>query len=199
MLTQKQIHREVRALHQLMALPSVPQPKENLRTLAEDAADILGYNVLLHKHSVGRLTRALLKLEIEVIPMADVLAYQQKMGQPHHDLIAMIGDEVVELDDDEDDEESDDDDEVSDKAWNRTEISHYHKPVPEHVINKAVQLKRELPNVNLFIEELGDRRVKDPFMVARLGKEQFYIEVWEEPKFEGRLQHVTTTNRKERD
>lgn len=64
--------------------------------------------------------------------------------------------------------------------WERHEISQYSKPVPQFVIRKALQLKQELPDVKLYIEELISKdkvRNGDPFLVAEHGSRTVYIEV----------------------
>lgn len=74
--------------------------------------------------------------------------------------------------------------------WSMTEIEKYSEPIPEFVLNKAIQIKRACPDVAVFVEWLNDH--PDPFLVVRLGTETrnaelYYIEAWDEPRFEGRL------------
>ena len=72
--------------------------------------------------------------------------------------------------------------------WNKTTIKIYGeegKEIPEYVLNKAIQVKYEVPEVEILIDEFTV--VPDPFLFVKLGAESYYIEVWDEPKFEGRL------------
>lgn len=66
--------------------------------------------------------------------------------------------------------------------WNRVPIGQYVAPIPEHVIQKAVEIKKELPGVYFGIESLMAN--PDPFLVAVFNGAEFYIEVWDEPEFE---------------
>jgi hypothetical protein len=78
-------------------------------------------------------------------------------------------------------------------GWDKIEIDKYREPIPEFVINKAIQIKRRLPEVRIFVEHLSEH--PDPFLVVAtkhpeyqyVYKEEFYVEVWEEPKFEGKI------------
>lgn len=80
-------------------------------------------------------------------------------------------------------------------SWKLMPIRGYTKAVPEFVLRKAVQLKEACPTVELFVDELqtkttyatAPRRDYDPFLVAKLGEEVFWIEVWDEKKFENKL------------
>jgi hypothetical protein len=78
--------------------------------------------------------------------------------------------------------------------WRATPISAYKKPIPEFVLNKAVQIAEKCPKAEFTIEELQveryqriQRTLPDPFLVAKLGSESFFVEVWDEPLFENKL------------
>lgn len=73
--------------------------------------------------------------------------------------------------------------------WEGHDLATYTDPIPEFVLAKAIQIKKACPDVKFFVEVLQGS--PDPFLVAQIGKyddeDYAYIEVWEEPKFEGRL------------
>lgn len=73
--------------------------------------------------------------------------------------------------------------------WEGHSLEQYGDPIPEFVLSKAIQIKKACPEVKFYVETLQGN--PDPFLVAQLGddygKDYAYIEVWEEPKFEGRL------------
>lgn len=73
-------------------------------------------------------------------------------------------------------------------VWQRSAIPAYHQPIPEFVLHKAIQLKEALPSVVLDVEYLTRQEIDpDPFLVASFGNERYYIEVWDEPKFENKV------------
>lgn len=147
--------------------------------LSQQAEKFLGYTVL-SKH-LGKipqqLAKALAKLEIEILPPRAVFDYQCEKGRPSNPLWNLL-----EIDDDDEDISFDEDFE-----WVRGSLRGYNKPVPEFVLHKAIQIKRAVPNVSLHIEFLASQPKPDPFLVATLNNETFYVEVWDEPKFEGRM------------
>jgi hypothetical protein len=79
------------------------------------------------------------------------------------------------------------------RSWRRVALNAYDGTVPEFVLSKAVQIKRDLPNATFEIDQLfeeeerRERRDSDPFLVATLGKESFYIDVWDEKEYESKL------------
>jgi hypothetical protein len=85
-------------------------------------------------------------------------------------------------------------------SWERISISGYNGNIPEFALNKAVQIKMELPKVKLSIDALTVQReedkkkesavveyLRDPFLVAELGTEIFYIDVWDEKEYERKM------------
>lgn len=73
-------------------------------------------------------------------------------------------------------------------SWSSIALRGYSKPVPEFAIQRAVTIKEYCPGVEFFVEELKEEsRTLDPFLIARLDDEQFYIDVWDEPEFEKAL------------
>jgi len=132
--------------------------------LADEAEKLLGYGVL--KATLHKpLAKALATLEIAVLDAAQVERYKNKK----------------------EDEATDDD---MDGEWYPYEIGDYTQPIPEFVLAKALEIKKAVPEVNLHIEQI--KLKPDPFLVATLDSECYYIEVWEEPEFEGRLTKAAT-------
>ena len=69
-------------------------------------------------------------------------------------------------------------------GWNPVPISNYPEPIPEFALQTAVDVKKACPEANFFIEELVVKKIPDPFLVAELAGEKYYLEVWNEPGFE---------------
>ena len=147
------------------------------RKLAVDAEMLLGYQPLLKDTKApGRLRRALADLEIEVLDQISVDAYKAQMVRHYASHQKM-----------------------SDPTWRIKPLRGYGQPVPEHVLAKAVEIKRVLPEAEFYVDQLA----VDPFLIVSLVKiEDFrtnqptrgldpetaaYVEVWDEPKFEGRV------------
>ena len=145
------------------------------RKLAVDAEMLLGYQPLLRDTKApGRLRRALAALEIEVLDQTSVDAYKVQMVQHYASHQKM-----------------------RDPTWRIRPLRGYSQPVPEHVLAKAVEIKRVLPEVEFYVDQLA----VDPFLIVSLAKLEdvwtnqttrgldpetaAYVEVWDEPKFEG--------------
>jgi hypothetical protein len=162
------------------AEPAVVAPEP---TILERAQEVLGYKPyvqLIETSKATALRAKLADLEIEVLNRDDVLRYQaehaaeEMLGEKFHALL------------------------IQDRwgqpweyltIWKREAIENYSEPIPEFVLNKAVQIKQRVPEVKIFIEHLEFGL--DPFLVVTTGErwkdqETEYIEVWAEPKFEGR-------------
>lgn len=148
-------------------------------TLAEEASTLLGYSALKEEvegtaDTSGPLRRALAKLDIQPLDMRAVKQYQfdlrrEAEARQFEEQLRTRGPENI----------------FAYASWNDTKIERYREPIPEFVLNKAVQLKRECPEVTFTVEHLDEN--PDPFLIAKLKDEKFYIEVWEEPRFEGRI------------
>jgi hypothetical protein len=71
--------------------------------------------------------------------------------------------------------------------WEAVWLQNYTSPVPEFALSRAVELKEKFPTANFAIEHpVLDSVMSDPFLVMAYEGEVFYLEVWEEPAFEGR-------------
>ena len=157
---------------------------EPVLTLAAEAEQVLGYSVL-KAHQSGEeqsseLQKTLEKLGIETLNKADVERYQAEM------LIEQTEIKFQEW-------RKSPSGTFFGPTWEKLTIDKYREPIPEFVLNKAIQVKREMPDVRIYIEHLTEH--PDPFLIVAtkhetyecLDGESFYIEVWEEPKFEGRI------------
>jgi hypothetical protein len=68
--------------------------------------------------------------------------------------------------------------------WQVVPVSQYRKPIPEFALSKAVELKVAFPSAAFYVQELKEG--PDPFLVMFYQNMVFYVEVWDEPEFEGR-------------
>jgi hypothetical protein len=158
-----------------------------LCSLAAEAESVLGYKVLAsvaekQEKKLGILAKALGTLEIQPFRDEDVKAYCAERRTAAN--LAALQEFLARADCANDSYFSLD--------WRKEKISEYRLPVPEFVLNKAVQIKKACPEAELWIESLK----RDPFLVVTIPDssnswasplEEFYIEVWDEPKFEGRM------------
>lgn len=143
--------------------------------LASEAESLLGYSVLRKRLGIhSPLTTALMKLKIEPFDSKTVDEYKKQM-------LTYARNEAARLDIAEG---------INPKSWQArvaswqtSDLQRYPKPVPEYALEKALQIKKACPEVQFSIEELTV--VPDPFLIAVLDKVRRYIEVWDEPKFEG--------------
>lgn len=172
------------------------EPNKSQEKLARQAKRVLGYGGLLTYTAGGRLQATLESLGIEILDPQAVFAYQSQYGN------AELSEPIQFLEESDDDEDDDEEDEEEDErprklksagrqnsSWYRIRIAEYAKAIPEFVVRKAIQIKEALPQVSVFVEEL--QRDPDPFLVVSFEGEnyieEYYVEVWEEPKFEGRF------------
>jgi hypothetical protein len=65
-------------------------------------------------------------------------------------------------------------------SWERVPLPQYQEDVPFHVLEKAVAIKKLMPSAEFYVEQ----RAKDPFLIVKCGEEEYYVEVWQEPRFE---------------
>jgi hypothetical protein len=175
---------------QVAPAPDVPAPSRDIlkrvvvaaedldtpaKQLATDAEALLGYRGLRkHLKVAGRLRAVLAKLEIEILDQKSVDEYKRQM------VAHMKG-------------------KMSAPTWRVTPLRGYTQPVPEFALQKACEIKRELPEAEFFIDQLA----VDPFLIVALDQPQdfpqnvktrgldpeiaAYVEVWDEPKFEAGL------------
>lgn len=142
---------------------AIRESTPEIESLAKKAKEVLGYMVLEYDLST-KLAETLKGLDIEILDREQVDDYKQALEVTQRG--ALIGRE---------------------SKWEKFHIDMYPRPIPEHVLNKAIQIKERLPSVDFFVDELRSNRIPDPFLLVKLGREEYYIEVWDEPKFEGRI------------
>lgn len=150
--------------------------------IATRAADLLGYKVLANHMSgqtvsatsEGRLTETLRALEFEVLDNASVIKYQ--MEEAGRITSLKISEDfrqwTVGW--------------LTAASWSHTTLTEYEQPIPEFVLDKALRIKERLPEVIFQVQHLNEPKA-DPFLIAHLGKEIYYIEAWDEPRFENTL------------
>lgn len=80
-------------------------------------------------------------------------------------------------------------------SWPTTLVSEYREPVPEFALERAMQIKSQLPDAQFGIEYIRQQTQQvsqpralqiDPFLVLLYGHMKLYLDVWDEPRFEGR-------------
>lgn len=158
-----------------------------IQVLAEKCQQLLGYSVLAEANkniesTMGPLAKALADLEIEILDYASVKRYQ--LERVHESEQAELAQEFQVASEYQWNS-------LPNASWDSTEIEKYKEPIPEFVLNKALQIKQAFPGAAICIEHFSATR--DPFLVVKRmegdyrAKELYYVEVWEEPKFEGRL------------
>jgi len=152
---------------------------ENEATLAKEAEALLGYNVLRRKLNIpGKLGEVLALLDIEPLNTeavekykADMVLWRKKQHAGQISMQVEFGRRVfVEV------------------SWRRVAFAKCKEEVPLFALRKAVQVKKACPEAILEVDELiEEKKLIDPFLVARLDDETYYLEVWKEPKFEETL------------
>lgn len=80
-------------------------------------------------------------------------------------------------------------------SWTLDHLSSYREPVPDFAIERALQVKEALPGATFYVEHLREtvrgiatesKPTPDPFLILAVGHLKLYLDVWDEPKFEGR-------------
>lgn len=160
------------------AMPEIDMENDRV-SLALEAEDLLGYTPLRKDvKAPTRLQRVLAALDIQILDKDDVGTYKIKMQQ-HHQAIAT--------------NENKSRTKIVTVAWKMIPLKEYKKAVPEFVLRKCTQIKREIPEATFLVDELTrEERTVDPFMIVSLAgdKKTFdvdamaYLEVWLEPEFE---------------
>lgn len=152
----------------------VPTEKNEPAVLAQKAADILGYTGLLVSRNIaGELGKVLLKLDVKPYDISRVNRYKiQKRKEAVSERRKIAGPYVSIR-----------------GTWKVVTLSKYTDPIPDFVLSKAIQIKEVCPEVEFFVDSLkvNTKRIPDPFLVAKLGDEKYWIEVWDETNFEESL------------
>lgn len=165
-----------------------------LSSLADEAKELFGYDVLAQKVATleseeTALQSAMKRLDIEILNRSDVLSYKkermvERSAERFKDWAKEIStkERIYSFDG------------FRGSAWIRRKLEEYKQPIPEFVLAKAVQIRRAVPDCMIWVESLEDH--PDPFLVVTAPDaknewddpaETYYVEVWGEPKFEGRL------------
>jgi hypothetical protein len=66
-------------------------------------------------------------------------------------------------------------------TWERVPLPEYQDDVPLHVLEKAIAIKKQLAAAEFYVEQ----RAKDPFLIVKCDEDEYYVEVWQEARFEG--------------
>jgi hypothetical protein len=150
---------------------------ESEAALAKEAEALLGYNVLRRKLKIpGKLGEVLFMLDIEPLNFEAVEKYKADMvlWRKKAAMEVLTAQQrrtyYVEV------------------SWRRVALGKCTEEVPLFALRKAVQVKKACAKVVLEVDELiEEKKLIDPFLVARLDDEVYYLEVWKEPKFEETL------------
>jgi hypothetical protein len=150
---------------------------ESEAVLAKEAEALLGYNVLRRKLKIpGKLGEVLFMLDIEPLNFEAVEKYKADMvlWRKKAAMEVLTAQQrrthYVEV------------------SWRRVALGKCTEEVPLFALRKAVQVKKACAKVILEVDELiEEKKLIDPFLVARLADEVYYLEVWKEPKFEETL------------
>jgi hypothetical protein len=155
--------------------------------LGRKASQLLGYRALsaavlgsveVPIEQIGDLGKALLAIEIETLDTAHVLRYQHyEAARLNEELTTALlhGNKLHNY--------------LrwwTAAKWESTPLKDYSEPIPEFVVSKAVQIAEKFPKVEFYVQHLNQPKA-DPFLVATLDREVYYIEAWDEPRFEGRV------------
>jgi hypothetical protein len=86
--------------------------------------------------------------------------------------------------------------EIHRAEWKTTRIDYYHDPVPDFALERAMQIRKLVSGTVFGIATLTETVTgveteyspipPDPFLVMEYGGLSFFLDVWDEPKFEGR-------------
>ena len=67
--------------------------------------------------------------------------------------------------------------------WQTTDICKYGEPIPEHTLQRAISIKKALPEAEFYVCHVDT----DPLMQMRYRGHNFWIDVWDEQKFEAEV------------
>lgn len=150
--------------------------------LATRAADLLGYRRLADDVAgrlslgvkVGKLAETLRSLDLTVLDAESVVSYQiEEAARRTKEAIAdNFWNYVTGW--------------FSAASWTHTQLTEYDRPIPEFALDKAIRIKEAMPEVTFVIQHMSDPKA-DPFLVAVVGKEIYFVEAWDEPRFESTL------------
>lgn len=147
-------------------LDALPKVSEEIRQVARDAKLILGHDDLAEQvlPASPKLAELLRQLDIEIICWSSVKPYQE---QRKTELKEKTGQYCY---------------------WRTKKLSAAEN-VPPFVLRKAIQIARACPEVKFTVEALEND--PDPFLLATLNGDTYYIEVWDEPDFKKGIHEKT--------
>jgi hypothetical protein len=169
--------------------PTVPDElRMELLDVRAQAAEELGYNhkdakpPFRERDETNPLMQAIQRAEIDVLYWRDVLRYQMEAA---HAADREAVEKSLKRDDYPDWGSG-----IDHHSWTSTPLEKYAHFVPDYVLQKALALRRECPEVKFGVLSLGH----DPFLVAFLGEKpdsewsygrraSYFIEVWDEAAF----------------
>jgi len=147
---------------------------EKATALADKAYDLLGYRgPLVSKKVIGQLGLKLAELHIKPFNYETVTQYKRSQAkaartEKRKKLPSAYYRITV--------------------RWELVALDGYLSEVPEFALRKAIQVKEAMPEATFFVDELrvNTKRI-DPFLVVAHKGEKYWIEVWNEKKFEDAL------------
>lgn len=145
--------------------------------LMTEIKDVLGYGEVDKALELKKIAAIFSDLDIEPFSVQKVQAYKkEKAASLNRVRYTGWGDRVT-----------------TRGVWLRYQLRGYQKAVPAFALLRAAQVQKALNAANIqgtfFVEELTKRHTKtvvDPFMILEAAGKRFYLDVWDEPKFEGR-------------
>jgi hypothetical protein len=163
----------------------IPRPKEQsnlLASLALKAEALLGYSWLRKRLGIelGSLARTLEELGVEPFRGEDVKQYKKERARmAEHQAYSAYRERARRQG-------------YIDLApgtyvratWRTVPLQRFEGEVPAFALSRALEIKERMPGAEFEVEELRVEKRYDPFLVARCGRERFYIDVWEEEEFE---------------
>ena len=76
-------------------------------------------------------------------------------------------------------------DKVKVLSWHLVDLNGFQDEVPDFVLQTAITIKKRLPEATFFVDVCQKEKLNvDPFLVMQFRGESYYLEVWNEPKFE---------------
>lgn len=159
-----------------------PVQVEELPNLAQEAQEVLGYAQRKVETVLSEPRATLAKLEIEILDPKDVMTYQllQKQERERELLKRWWASH----------DEPPDRLDVPVVNWATTAIGQYKGWIPDHVLAKAIEIKKANPELGMWVTHLEE--TSDPFLLVapagtsewRLMQKGAWVECWMEPGFE---------------
>lgn len=170
-------------VRQKMTVPEINAITDE--SFVKEAKRLLGYKVLDIAWSIKKISEVFVKLGIDPFDNEAVEAYKKEKEDSVYKRSARDngwGNTTVT---------------ITRGKWASTALDGYSKEVPAFALLRAAEVKKALNKAGISstfeVEELKVTttrkkivRDEDPFMVLVAAGRRFYLDVWDEPKFEGR-------------